>query len=253
MSERTVHTNGVDLHVTEDGEGSPVILCHGFPELGYSWRHQIPALADAGYHVVAPDQRGYGRSSQPDAIDDYDIVHLTDDLLGLLDDLGHEKAVFVGHDWGSMVVWGMSLLHPDRVAGVVGMSVPFIPRGDAAAHRVDAVPLRGRLLLHALLPGARRGRRRPRRPTPSARCGGMLAGLSMDDMAEGAGLIADRHVRRRRSGLRRAPARARGAARLADRRTSSTTTSPSSTRTGFTGGINWYRNLDRNWELPAGT
>jgi pimeloyl-ACP methyl ester carboxylesterase len=129
--ERRVATNGIELHLVEAGpaDGFPVVLAHGFPELAWSWRHQIPALAEAGYHVLAPDQRGYGRSSRPEAIDDYDIVHLTDDLLGLLDDVGAERAVFVGHDWGSMVVWQQSLLHPERVKGVVGMSVPFLPRG----------------------------------------------------------------------------------------------------------------------------
>ena len=104
MSERTIATNGIDLHVVEEGAGFPVILAHGFPELAYSWRHQLPALAGAGYHAVAPDMRGYGRTSRPAALEDYDIIHLTDDLVGILDDLGHERAVFVGHDWGSMVV-----------------------------------------------------------------------------------------------------------------------------------------------------
>ncbi|MDE0803688.1 MAG: alpha/beta hydrolase, partial [Acidimicrobiales bacterium] len=123
-------TNGVDLHVLDAGpaDGPVVVLAHGFPELAYSWRHQIAVLADAGYRVLAPDQRGYGRSSRPDDVTDYDIVHLTDDLAGLLDDVGAVDATFVGHDWGSMVVWQMALLHPDRVNGVVGMSVPFPPR-----------------------------------------------------------------------------------------------------------------------------
>ena len=93
------------------------MLAHGFPELAYSWRHQIPVLADAGYHVLAPDQRGYGGSSRPDAVEDYDIHALTGDLVGLLDDVGAEQAVFVGHDWGAMVVWHTALLHPDRVPG----------------------------------------------------------------------------------------------------------------------------------------
>src|SRR5688572_18148661 len=115
IRDRTVRTNGVDLHVLEAGSGPPVILAHGFPELAFSWRHQLPALAAAGYRAVAPDQRGYGRSSRPDAVDEYDIEHLTGDLLGLLDDLGEEQAVFVGHDWGSMVVWQLSLLAPERV------------------------------------------------------------------------------------------------------------------------------------------
>ena len=126
---RTVTTNGVDLDVVDLGSGPPVVLAHGFPELSYSWRHQVPALAAGGYRVLAPDQRGYGRSTRPDAIEDYDIEHLTNDLLGLLDDIGEERAVFVGHDWGSMVVWQLALLAPERVAGVVATSVPLLPRG----------------------------------------------------------------------------------------------------------------------------
>lgn len=105
-TERSVDTNGVTLRITEAGErGAPVVvLAHGFPELAYSWRHQIPALAAAGYHVIAPDQRGYGGSSRPPAVEDYDIVALTGDLAGLLDDIGAERAVMIGHDWGSPVV-----------------------------------------------------------------------------------------------------------------------------------------------------
>ena len=135
LAERTVATNGVELNVVDVGSGPPVVLAHGFPELSYSWRHQVPALAAAGYRVLAPDQRGYGKSSRPDAVEEYDIVHLTNDLLGLLDDIGEERAVFVGHDWGSMVVWQLSLLAPERVAGVVGMSVPFIPRARSRRSR----------------------------------------------------------------------------------------------------------------------
>ena len=101
VSTRAVPVNGIELNVHEAGppDGPLVVLAHGFPELGYSWRHQLPALADAGFHVLAPDQRGYGRSSRPNEIADYDITHLTDDLLGLLDDVNVEKAAFVGHDW----------------------------------------------------------------------------------------------------------------------------------------------------------
>ncbi len=128
VRERTVATNGVELHVFEAGTGTPVVLAHGFPELAYSWRHQLPALAAAGCRVIAPDQRGYGRSSRPDAVDEYDIEHLTGDLVGLLDELGEERAIFVGHDWGSMVVSNMALLAPDRVSAIVNMSVPFLPR-----------------------------------------------------------------------------------------------------------------------------
>ena len=146
-----------------------MVLAHGFPELAYSWRHQIPVLADAGYRVLAPDQRGYGGSDRPDDIADYDIHHLTDDLLGLLDDIGAERAVFVGHDWGSMIVWNMALLHPERVAGVVGMSVPFVPAGRAVTGREHALRVRRQLLLHPLLPGARAWPTPTSAPTPPRR------------------------------------------------------------------------------------
>ncbi|MGB5949911.1 MAG: alpha/beta hydrolase [Parvibaculum sp.] len=129
-----VKTNGLDMAVYEEGpkDGVPVILCHGFPEIAYSWRHQLPALAKAGFRAIAPDQRGYGNTGGPkgpDAIPLYDMQHLTGDLVGLLDALGLEKAIFAGHDWGGFVVWQMPLMHPDRVAGVIGVNTPFIPRG----------------------------------------------------------------------------------------------------------------------------
>ena len=128
---RLIKTNGIELAVHEAGpkDGVPIVLCHGFPELAYSWRHQIPALAAAGYHVIAPDQRGYGDSSKPDDVQSYDIHHLTADLTGLLDHFGIEKAIFCGHDWGGLVVWQVPLLHPERVAGIIGVGVPFLPRG----------------------------------------------------------------------------------------------------------------------------
>jgi pimeloyl-ACP methyl ester carboxylesterase len=105
-----------------------VLLAHGFPELAYSWRHQIPALVQAGYRVLAPDQRGYGGSSKPAAVDAYNIVELSADIVGLLDDVGAQRAALIGHDFGGVVAWGAPLLHPDRFAGVVGLSVPPVPR-----------------------------------------------------------------------------------------------------------------------------
>lgn len=127
VQQRTVHLDGVDLQVTSAGDpaGPCVILSHGFPESSYSWRHQVPALAAAGYHVLAPDQRGYAFSSAPKDVAAYGIRNLTGDLVGLLDEYGHDDAVFVGHDWGAMVVWEAARLHPARVRAVVGVSVPF--------------------------------------------------------------------------------------------------------------------------------
>ena len=126
-----------------------------FPELAYSWRHQIPALADAGYHVLAPDQRGYGGSSKPAAIDAYNVVELSADIVGLLDDVGAERAVLVGHDFGGVVAWTAPLLHPDRFAGVVGLSVPPVPRPRVPTTQAFRQGLRRQLLLHPLLPGTR--------------------------------------------------------------------------------------------------
>jgi pimeloyl-ACP methyl ester carboxylesterase len=124
---RSTTVNGVGLQLQEAGEpGAPlVILAHGFPEGAYSWRHQLPALAAAGYHVIAPDQRGYGHSDRPDAVEAYGITQLTGDLVALADEAGAAQAVFVGHDWGALITWEVARLHPDRVRAVVGVSVPF--------------------------------------------------------------------------------------------------------------------------------
>ena len=127
---RTVETNGIRMHVAEQGEGPLVVLCHGFPESWYSWRHQLRALADAGFHAVAPDMRGYGRTEAPAEIDRYSMLHLVGDIVGLLDALGAETAVIAGHDWGAPVAWHAALLRPDRVRGVIGLSVPYRPRGS---------------------------------------------------------------------------------------------------------------------------
>ncbi len=129
---RMIKTNGIELEVFEAGQGGiPIVLCHGWPEHAYSWRYQIPALVAEGYHCIVPNQRGYGASSKPVEVEEYDIHHLTDDHTGLLDELEIEKAIYVGHDWGAIVVWNHALLNPDRVLGVANLSVPFMARGDS--------------------------------------------------------------------------------------------------------------------------
>jgi pimeloyl-ACP methyl ester carboxylesterase len=122
---RSIATNGINLRIAEMGKGPLVILLHGFPESWYSWRHQLPALAKAGFHVVAPDMRGYGKSDKPAAVEEYDIQHLTGDVVGLIDALGEKTAAVVGHDWGSIIAWNCLLLHPDRFTALVPMSVPY--------------------------------------------------------------------------------------------------------------------------------
>ncbi len=119
-----IDTNGIRMAVYEQGEGVPVVFCHGFPELAFSWRHQVKALSEAGFHAIAPDQRGYGLTDRPDDVASYDLTHLCDDLAGMLDALEIDKAVFCGHDWGGGVVWSMVRLHPDRCLGVIGVNTP---------------------------------------------------------------------------------------------------------------------------------
>ena len=125
-----IKTNGIHMRIAEMGEGPLVILIHGWPESWYSWRHQLPALAKAGYHAVAPDMRGYGKTDAPEKVEDYDIVHLTGDIVGIMDTLGEETAVIIGHDWGAIVAWNCMLLHPDRFRALVAMSVPYYGRAN---------------------------------------------------------------------------------------------------------------------------
>jgi pimeloyl-ACP methyl ester carboxylesterase len=241
-AERRVALNGVELHVVEDGpeDGPPVILAHGFPELAYSWRHQLPALGAAGYRVLAPDQRGYGRSSRPEAIADYDITHLTDDLIALLDDIGAEKAVFVGHDWGSMVVWQTALLHPDRVAGVCGMSVPFSPRPPAPPTQLWRRVFAGKFfyILYFQEPGVADAELDADPATVMRR---MLCGTRTDK-----GGSIDQNADDGRGFAERFPEPDGLPDWLSQEELDFYTSE--FTRTGFTGGLNWYRNFDRNWE-----
>jgi pimeloyl-ACP methyl ester carboxylesterase len=128
-----IPVNDVELEVFEAGRqnaGKPIVLCHGFPEHAFSWRHQVPALVASGYHVIVPNQRGYGNSSRPAEVTEYDIEHLSGDLVALLDHYGYEDATFVGHDWGAAVVWGLTLLHPNRVDRVINLSLPYQERGE---------------------------------------------------------------------------------------------------------------------------
>jgi epoxide hydrolase A/B len=238
---------GLTLSVHEAGDGPAVVLAHGFPELGYSWRHQLPALAQAGLRAIAPDQRGYGASDAPQPIEAYDIHHLCGDMVGLLDALGIERAVFVGHDWGGFVVWAMPVLHPDRVAGVVGVNTPLLPRpvmpptqlmralaggvdekiyvlwfqeAGVAEAVLDANP---RLLFEKLLRGGVALERIFAQAGPDLDMNPFRRLETFDTMGEpiGGPEVIDHF------------ARVFG-------------------RTGFRGGINWYRNLDRNWETaPA--
>lgn len=127
-------SSAITLSTHQRGEGPAVVFCHGFPDLAYGWRHQLPAIADAGFHAIAPDQRGYGGSSAPVEVEAYGLGELTGDLVGLLDALDIERAWFVGHDWGGFVAWAMPVLHPERVLGVAGICTPYLAFPSVETH-----------------------------------------------------------------------------------------------------------------------
>lgn len=247
ISHRQIETNGIRMHVAEAGSGFPVLLCHGFPELWYSWRHQMTALAEAGFHAIAPDQRGYGDTDAPQAIDAYTIHHLVGDLTGLLDALNIEKAVIVGHDWGGFVVWQMALLAPHRVAGVVGVNTPFFPRfpmRPLAMMRATAQdnfhyilyfqePSVAESELERDVPRSLRGFYQP----PNRELMELLRNVPMGAFGPAGGGILDR--------LPDAPP---GAFLSAE---DFAVFVAGFQKSGFRGGLNWYRNFDRNWELTA--
>ena len=131
ITHRTIKTNGISVHIAEAGTGPLVLMIHGWPESWYSWRHQIAALADAGYHAVAPDVRGYGDSDKPHAIEAYRMTEMVADYAGIVEALGEETAVVIGHDWGAPMAYHSALLRPDRFSAVVGMSVPYTGRPAA--------------------------------------------------------------------------------------------------------------------------
>ena len=252
VTHRTIETNGIRMHIAEQGRGPLVLLCHGFPESWYSWRHQLGALAQAGYHAVAPDMRGYGQTDRPEAIDQYTLLHLVGDMVGLLDALGEPQAVIAGHDWGAPVAWHAALLRPDRFRAVIGLSVPFRPRGPVRPTTVmpqtaDAVFYQ----LYFQTPGVAEAELES---DPRRFIRGVLYGNSGDGPLRLHGLPADVGMVPRAGGL--------------FGRMSTILTMPDSlppwlteadvdfyagefARTGFRAGLNWYRNIDRNWELLA--
>jgi pimeloyl-ACP methyl ester carboxylesterase len=227
MPARLIETNGIELSVREEGVGPLVVLCHGFPELAYSWRHQVSALAEAGYRVAAPDMRGYGNSSAPAAIESYDVVTLCADLTGLLDELDERQAVFVGHDWGASLVWTLATLAPERVRAVAALSVPFVPRAPAAP-----VPIMRRHLGEDFYiawfqqPGV----------ADEALARDVRRTLTTSRQWTADWALEDGHEPQRPAWLSEEELAVYVEA---------------FERTGFTGGLNWYRNIDRNWEQTA--
>ena len=234
--------------------GVPTLLCHGFPELAFSWRHQLKALGEAGRWAIAPDQRGYGLSSRPAPVEAYDIVHLTDDLCRLLDHVGAEKAVFCGHDWGGIVVWQMALRHPDRTAGVIGVNTPFTPRAQADPIAIMRERLGEEMyIVHFQKPGEA--------DAVLAKDVGKTMGFFLRAPLPGAAPAGAGLATQRKPGdpsvfplvkvleAYDPAADPRGSFLTPDELAVFVETFA---RTGFTGGINWYRNFTRNWRLAEG-
>src|SRR5579863_878417 len=253
-SSRWIKTNGIRMHCVEQGSGPLVILLHGFPESWYSWRHQLTALAAAGFHVVAPDQRGYcetGPPQRPDReaeIGDYTMLHLTGDLFALMDALGEEHAVVAGHDWGAPVAWHAALFRPDRIRGVVGLSVPYRPRGRVRP--TTAMPQTDTSQFYQLYfqaPGVAEAEFE-RDPRESIRR--LLYSVSGDaPRGTATGDAGTGMVPRTGGFLTRSVAPLALPPWLTEADVDFY--AGEFRRTGFRGGLNWYRNIDRNWELLA--
>ena len=250
IQHRTVETNGIRMHVAEQGSGPLVLLCHGFPESWYSWRHQIRALAAAGYRAVAPDMRGYGQTDAPAEVERYTYFDLVGDLVGLLDALGAESAVIAGHDWGAPVAWHAALLRPDRFRAVIALSVPFRPRG--ATRPSSAMPQTDDAVFYQLYfqaPGVaeaelgRDVRASIRRLLYSGSGEGWAARVGIGDPGA-VGMVP-------RSGGVLTHTADPGALPPWLTEADVDFYAGEFARTGFRGGLNWYRNIDRNWELLA--
>jgi len=233
--------NGIKLEVFEAGQhnaGNPIVLCHGWPEHAFTWRHQIPELVQAGYHVIVPNQRGFGNSSQPAHVSDYDIFHLTGDLIALLDHYGYEDATFVGHDWGANVVWSLAQLYPQRVHKIINLALPYQERGnkpwielmekymgsDNYFVHFNRQPGVADAVLdehaHRFLRNLFRKNIPPTPPEP----GMILINLARAKEPLGEPVMSEEELDVFVSAFE---------------------------STGFTSSINWYRNLDRNWHLLA--
>ena len=240
-SSRMIPANGIDMFIREAGQGPLVILCHGWPELSYSWRHQIPAIAAAGFHVVAPDMRGYGESSAPADVSVYSIFDTVGDMVGLVQALGETKATVVGHDWGAPVVWHAALFRPDIFTAVAGLSVPPPFRGRGKP--LDLLRQNGITNFYwqyFQTPGVAEAElERDAAHTMRVVLGGR--GLADPTAAmfvqEGTGFLGHAASHEPLPGW------------LTE--TDLAYFTETFRKSGFRGGLNWYRNLDRNWELTA--
>jgi pimeloyl-ACP methyl ester carboxylesterase len=245
ITQKSIQANGIQMHVAEAGEGPAVLLCHGFPESWYSWRHQLVALANAGFRAIAPHMRGYGLTDKPEAIDQYTMFHLTGDMVGVLDALELKQAAIVGHDWGAPVAWHSALFRPDRFPAVAALSVPYRPRGPVRPTTV--MPRTDTAIFYQLYfqePGVAEARMEQ----------------DVRNFVRNTLFSASGDAERRDSGsLGMVPlgsgfAEAGGAPEVLPKWISEADVDVYAAelqKGGLRGPLNWYRNIDRNWELLA--
>ena len=249
ITHRSIDSNGIRLHIAELGIGPLVLMCHGFPETWYSWRHQMRALADAGFHAVAPDMRGYGLSDRPPGIEQYSLFHLVGDMVGILDALNEKQAVIAGHDWGAPVAWHCALMRPDRFRAVIGLSVPYRPRGSVAP--TTDMPQTDDGIFYQLYfqpPGVAEAELEADPLTSLRRI-----------LYSGSGDVPRKNSGAASSGAGLVPRSGGFLTRMQDPDKLPAWLTQDDLRyyadqfqaSGFRGGLNWYRNIDRNWELLA--
>jgi len=235
-SSRMISANGIEIFITEEGSGPLVLLCHGWPELSHSWRHQIPAIAAAGFHVVAPDMRGFGRTSAPESVASYSIFDLVGDMVALVAALGETKAIIIGHDWGAPVAWHAALFRPDIFTAVGGLSVAPPWRGrERPMETLAKSGITNFYWQYFQKPGVAEAEfERDVAFTMRAVTFGVDSSLYLKD---GFGFLGDPAIERHLPDWISAADHAHVVETYR--------------RTGFRGGLNWYRNIDRNWELTA--
>ena len=244
ITQRRIETNGINLNIAEQGNGPLVLLLHGFPESWFSWRHQFGPLAEAGFHAVAPDMRGYGESDKPKEIAGYNQVEVVNDIVGLIPALGYESAIVIGHDWGAPTAWSCALNHPGQVSAVGALSVPFRPRGDAPPLAMLKAIFRGRFFyqLYFQEPGKAEAELE-RDPAQTIRkfyhmaSGEMNTSLINEKPAD-ADLLSDLPDPGNEMGSWITPEDVKFYAN-------------EFRHSGFRGPLSYYRNLDLTWELTA--
>jgi pimeloyl-ACP methyl ester carboxylesterase len=241
INHQFVTTNGIKMHYAEAGSGPKVLLCHGFPELWFSWRHQIPALAEAGFHAIAPDMRGYGQTEAPGAVEAYDIFQLTGDLVGLVNSLGGEPVVIVGHDWGAWVTQVAALLRPDIFRAVALLSVPYLPRGPIKPSQWEQQRFQGKIFYQQIFRSE--GSEKLFEADVRASITNALYSASGDPPPDQRWKFAMDP----KDMMNMMPPAPKQPSWIKKEEIDYMVTEFE--RSGFRGGLNYYRNVDRNWEM----